>query len=475
MADLFNPIGTNKWEIAPREGMRVPGIIYGNEEIINELRKDVNRQWSATKQIINVAKLPGIQKASLAMSDVHPGYGFPIGGVGAFDIETGIVSMAGVGYDINCGVRTMKTDLTIADFEPKKREIMEELFRTVPAGLGRTGKITLEENQINELLVEGAKWVVERGYGTEEDLEFTEEKGSIEGADPSAVSHKAKQRQYKQIGTLGSGNHYLEVQKVETVYDGAVAKAYGLFKDQIIFTIHCGSRGLGHQIGTDYAPKLVEAAAKYNIKIPEKELGCAPITSKEGQQYISAVYAGINCAFSNRQVIAHLAREAFKKVYDTEVTQVYDIAHNTCKMEVHDGKKLLVHRKGATRAFGPGSDVLPAKYRSEGQPVIIGGTMGTYSFILSGTSLGMKETFGSACHGAGRAFSRSQAKKRWWGKDVVKDLASKNIIVKAHSMAGVAEEAPGAYKNVNVVVDSMHDAGVVKKVVKMVPLGVMKG
>jgi tRNA-splicing ligase RtcB len=411
----------------------------------------------------------------MAMSDVHPGYGFPIGGVGAFNPDDGVVSMAGVGYDINCGVRTLTTELTINDLNPKKRDIMNELFNTVPAGLGKTGKIKLNIHEIDELLVEGSKWVVDRGYGTEEDLEFTEENGRIEGADPSAVSDKAKQRQYKQIGTLGSGNHYLEIQKVDEIYYEEAAKAYGLFNDQIIVSIHCGSRGLGHQIGTDYSRKLVKAAAKYNIPIPDKELGCAPINSDEGQQYINAVKAGINCAFSNRQAIAHLTRQAFEKIFDTPVKMLYDVGHNTCKMEHHQGKDLLVHRKGSTRAFGPGNKEIPSQYQPVGQPVIIGGTMGTHSFILSGTKKGMEDTFGSACHGAGRSMSRKKAKKQWWGKDVVKNLAQKGIIIKAHSLAGVAEEAPGAYKDVDRVVNVMHDAGVVKKVVKMVPLGVIKG
>ncbi len=475
--DLFQEVSdrVNLWTIKKQRNMNVPAFIYGDERIVNELRADYKREWSATRQIINVASLPGIQKGMLAMSDVHPGYGFPIGGVAAFDIGEGVVSMAGVGYDINCGVRTMLTDLSINDLEPKKKELMSELFHTVPAGLGRPGKIKLEIKQVDELLIGGASYVVEMGYGTEDDLEHTEENGVIEGANPANVSFKAKKRQYNQIGTLGSGNHYLEVQIVKKIFDEEAAKAFGLFQDQLIVTIHCGSRGLGHQIGTDYSRELVRASQKYNLPLPDKELGSAPIKSKEGESYISAVNCGINAALANRQAIAHLVRQAFHKVFNTNIRQLYDVGHNTCKFEVHNGKKVLVHRKGSTRAFGPGHPHVPIKYRNVGQPVLIGGTMGTSSFILTGTELGMKETFGSACHGAGRSMSRKKAKKKFWGKTVVEDLAKKGIVVHAHSFAGVAEEAPGAYKDVEHVVGTMHDAGVVKKVVQVYPVGVIKG
>jgi tRNA-splicing ligase RtcB len=475
--DLFKkvPNRVNLWTIEKKGKMRVPAFIYGDGKIIDELRADYTRDWSATRQILNVASLPGIQKGMLAMSDVHPGYGFPIGGVAAFDTNDGVVSMAGVGYDINCGVRTMLTDLTETDLNPKKKTIMFELFKNVPAGLGKPGKIKLEMNQVDQLLVEGARYVVGRGYGTEDDLEHTEENGVIKGADPEKVSFRAKKRQYNQIGTLGSGNHYLELQIVDRVYDEAAAKSFGLFKDQLIVSIHCGSRGLGHQIGTDYSKILVRASQKYNLPLPDKELGSAPINSSEGRNYISAVNAGINCAFANRQVIAHLIRQVFKKIFDTDMHQLYDVGHNTSKFETHDDKKVLVHRKGSTRAFGPNHPKVPTKYRSTGQPVLIGGTMGTSSYVLTGTELGMQETFGSACHGAGRSMSRKAAKKKYWGKTVVEQLAQKGIIVRAHSFAGVAEEAPGAYKDVDHVVNAMHDAGVVKKVVQVRPVGVVKG
>lgn len=317
--------------------------------------------------------------------------------------------------------------------------------------------------------------MVEKGYGTEEDLEYTEENGCIEGANPDKVSFKAKKRQYNQIGTLGSGNHYLELQIVDKVFDETAAKAFGLFPEQLMITIHCGSRGLGHQIGTDYSKLLVQASQKYNLPLPDKELGSAPITSEEGKNYIAAVNAGINCAFANRHVIAHLVRETVRQVLGTEVRQLYDVGHNTSKFETHSGRRVLVHRKGATRAFGPGHPQIPAKYRNVGQPVLIGGTMGTSSYILTGTELGMQETFGSACHGAGRSMSRKRAKKKYFGKDIVRQLAQRGIIVRAHNFAGVAEEAPGAYKDVEHVVDAMHDSGVVKKVVQVRPVGVMKG
>ncbi len=465
----------NLWTIPQRGNMRVPAFIYGDSVIIDELRADYQRDRSATRQMINVASLPGIQKGMLAMSDVHPGYGFPIGGVAAFDAEEGVVSMAGVGYDINCGVRTMVTDLTINDLNVKKEELINELFRTVPAGLGKPGKVKLTMAQVDELLIGGAPYVVELGYGNEEDLLFSEQKGVVKGANPANVSDKAKRRQYDQIGTLGSGNHYLELQIVDRIFDEDAAKSFGLSKDQVLTTLHCGSRGLGHQIGTDYSTLLVRASKKYNLPLPDKELGSAPITSEEGQKYISAVNAGINAALANRQVIAHLVREAFQKVFNAEIHQLYDIGHNTCKFEEHGGKKVLVHRKGSTRAFGPGHPELHPRYQSVGQPVLIGGTMGTSSYILTGTKLGMEETFGSSCHGAGRSMSRTQAKKKYWGKTVVQSLAEKGITIKAHSFAGVAEEAPGAYKDVNRVVNAMHDSGVIKKVAQVRPVGVIKG
>jgi len=469
------------WQLPKHGEMKVPGIIYGDKEIINHLLEDVKlgKEWNALKQVYNVATLPGIQKASLAMPDVHPGYGFAIGGVGAFDTKTGVISVAGVGFDINCGVRCLRTSLTKEDIVKNQEQLAQTLFDIIPAGLGSKGDIKLNFEEIDEVLVKGAEFCIERKYGTKEDLEFIEENGKINGADPKSVSDLAKRRQFKQIGTLGSGNHYLEVQYVDEIYDEKAAKTYGITKKgQILIAIHCGSRALGHQIGTDYLKELAAASRKYKIPIREKELVCAPFKSPEGQKYFSAVNAGINCAFANRQALVHLTRIAFEKAMKTphkDIKTLYEIGHNTCKLEEHDGKQLIVHRKGSTRAFGPGRKEIPEAYSSIGQPVIVGGTMGTHSFILHGTKKGMEKTFGSACHGAGRLMSRNEAKRKWRGTELLKDLKAKGITIKGHSMAGIAEEAPGAYKDVTDVVNVMHNAGIAKKVVKVKPLVVIKG
>ncbi|MBW2980257.1 RtcB family protein [Candidatus Woesearchaeota archaeon] len=472
------------WEIPKAGDMLVPGRIYGDKGIIDHLTADVTagKEWNALSQIKNVACLPGIQKASMAMADVHPGYGFPIGGVGAFDLETGVIAVGGIGFDINCGVRTLSTKLSEEDINKDKEKLAETLFRIIPAGLGSKGDIKLSLHEIDEVLVKGAKYSVDMGYGFREDLEFIEENGCVKGAEPANVSQKAKERQFKQIGTLGSGNHYLEVQVIDEVYDENAAKVYGLSKGQVMISIHCGSRGLGHQIGTDYLKELDAASKKYKIPIRERELVAAPFKSPEGQKYFSAVNAGINCAFANRQALAHLTRKAFKEAIgldEKEIKTFYEIGHNTAKLEKHavDGeeKELIVHRKGSTRAFGPNCGGVPLAYSSIGQPVLVGGTMGTCSFILHGTKKGMEDTFGSAMHGAGRSMSRHQAKSQWRGEHLVKELAHKGIIIKGHSLPGVAEEAPGAYKDVTNVVDVMHNAGIVKKVVKLRPLISIKG
>ena len=472
------------WKIPQTGKMLVPGIIYGDKDIIEHLLEDVRlgKEWNALRQIVNVACLPGIQKASLAMADVHPGYGFCIGGVGAFDIETGVISVAGVGFDCNCGVRTLKTNLTIKDLEKKKKELAEKLFQTIPAGLGSTGKIKLTKDEIDEVLVKGANFAIERGYGIKEDLEYIEENGCVKGANPENVSDKAKQRQFKEMGTLGSGNHYLEVQIVDEIFDENAAEIYGLFEGQVLISIHCGSRALGHQVGTDYLKVLDAASRKYNIPIRERELVCAPFKSEEGQKYFSAVNAAINCAFANRQIIAHLTREAFNSVLnidEEEIKTFYEIGHNTAKLERHkvDGKtkNLIVLRKGSTRAFGPGREEIPEAYRKIGQPVLVGGTMGTHSYILHGTEKGMENTFGSAIHGAGRRMSRNQAKKTWRGTELVEQLNKRGIIVKGHSFAGLAEEAPDAYKDVEKVIDVMHNSGIAKKVVSVKPYICIKG
>ena len=463
--------------------MSVPVRIYGDTNLINHLKEEEKKQdWNPVNQLKNVASLPGIQRYALALPDVHVGYGSPIGAVSAFDMETGVIVFGNIGFDINCGVRTLKTPLKKDDVEKVKSKLAGELFDNVPAGLGVTGDLKLNLDEIDEVIVHGAEFALKKGYGTEDDLEFTEENGKITGANPEAVSMKAKQRQFKQVGTLGSGNHYLEVQYVDEIFDETAAEAFGLFKDQIVVSIHCGSRALGHQIGSDYLQFLDNAAKKHGIKIRDRELVCAPVKSEEGEKYFSAVKAGVNVAFANRHVIGHLARDVFAKVFEIdekEVKTLYDVGHNTAKVEKHDveGKKkeLLVHRKGSTRGFGPGNEEIPEAYRSIGQPVLVGGTMGTCSYILHGTEKGMQETFGSTVHGAGRVMSRIKAKKQWRGDSVLQELNKQGIVVKGHSMAGIAEEAPKAYKDVTEVVNVMHNTGVTKKVVKLRPLISIKG
>ena len=475
------------WEI-PRTGdMLVPGRIYADADTMEPLIREISHPKSggftpALMQVANVATLPGIQKASFAMADIHPGYGFAIGGVAAFDIDTGVVSVAGVGFDINCGVRVMKTPLSKQDIAGREEELANQLFRDVPSGVGSTGDISFGERDIDRLLTDGAEFIIKKGYGLREDLEYTEEGGRIAGADPADVSQRAKQRQFKQTGTLGSGNHYLEVQYVEEVFDDEAAKAYGIHEGQLLIAIHCGSRALGHQIGTDYLKTLEAASRKYGIPIRDRELVCAPIKSPEGQKYISAVNCGINCAFANRQAIGHLARGSFARVMGLapeSIQVLYDVGHNTCKIETHivgnAEKKLLVHRKGSTRAFGPGVKGVPEAYSSVGHPLLVGGTMGTASYILRGTEKGMEECWGSTVHGAGRAMSRIQAKKTWNGGEIIRELGERGIIIRSASRSGVAEEAPGAYKDIDRIVGIMHDAGLNSKVARTRPLICVKG
>jgi tRNA-splicing ligase RtcB len=461
------------WEL-PRSGaMRVPGILYADEALIEAMDDKV------AEQVANVAALPGIVKASFAMPDAHWGYGFPIGGVAAFD-EAGVVSAGGVGFDISCGVRTLTTGLAARDIEPVKRALADMLYARIPAGVGSTGALRLAPPQIDAMLAGGARWAVAEGYGTAADLERVEERGVAKGADPSAVSDAAKQRQRDQMGTLGSGNHYLEVQRVTEIHDAAIAKAYGLEHDAVVISIHCGSRGLGHQIGTEFLRSMTIAAKAAGIVLPERELACAPIRSDVGQRYLGAMRAGINCALANRQILTHLAREAVREVLPgAKLELLYDVSHNTCKLEEHvvDGKRreLFVHRKGATRAFGPGHSDLPPAFREAGQPVLIGGSMGTASYVLAGTAEGMRAAFGSACHGAGRSMSRSQALKRWHGRQVVDELAGRGILIRSPSQRGVAEEAPGAYKDVTEVVNAADRAGLARKVARLEPLICIKG
>ena len=463
------------WQIPKIGNMLVPGYLFASEPLISEMDEKVFVQLS------NVASLPGIVKAAMAMPDADWGYGFPIGGVGAFDPERGgVISVGGVGYDISCGVRCHRLGLKKKDIIPKLEELIDELFRFIPAGVGSTGKIKLTRNQLDDVLRYGAVWAIDKGYGLRDELRFIEDNGRLADADPQKVSSLAKERQQKQIGTLGSGNHYLEIQFVEQIFDKRAASAFGIEEDDVLISIHCGSRALGHQIGSDYIQILGSASKKYNIPIKERELVCAPIKSEEGINYYKAMACGVNCALANRQVLGHLVRQVVQRVIPrASCDLIYDVSHNTCKKEFHkvNGKEhlLYVHRKGATRAFGPGHKELPKEYREVGQPLFIGGTMGTCSFILVGTKEGEELSFSSACHGAGRAMSRRAALKRWKGKGVIKSLKNKGIILKAVSMRGAAEEAPDAYKDINLVVDATHDSGISKKVALLRPMAVIKG
>ncbi len=464
-----------EWVIEPFGKMTVPVIIYADEALIKAMDEKVRQQAT------NVASLPGIVKASFAMPDAHWGYGFPIGGVAAFDPDKGgIISAGGVGFDIACGVRTVTTGLIVDDIEPVKEQLVNSLARKIPAGLGSRGKLHLNIKQMDEMLAGGARWAVDHGYGTKEDLLRVEEKGASAGAKPACVSDHAKKRQEDEVGTLGSGNHYVEVQKVTEIYDEKTAEAFNIAVGQITVSIHCGSRGLGHQIGTEYLKKMTAAASSHGIELPERELACAPINSSVGQEYVGAMRAGINCALANRQVLTHLLREVFADMFPkAELKLLYDVSHNTCKEEQHNvngqRKRLFVHRKGATRAFGPGDPSLPAELRDIGQPVLIGGTMGTASYILVGTSESMLLAFGSSCHGAGRSMSRHEATRRWHGRDVVRSLAEQGILIRSPSLRGVAEEAPRAYKDVSEVVEVSHQAKLSRKVAKLVPLVCIKG
>lgn len=469
------------WELDKdtQECMRVPGRIYINRKLL----KDVEE--GALKQCANVACLPGIVKYSIAMPDIHYGYGFPIGGVAAFDAEEGVISPGGVGFDINCGVRLLRTDLSLEDVRPRIKELTDHLFSNIPSGVGKHGKIRVSKRELDEVLRLGAKWAVENGYGWEEDLEFIEENGRMRGADPRKVSDFAKKRGVPQLGTLGSGNHFLEIQVVDEIYNEEIARAFGIHgKGQITVMIHSGSRGCGHQICSDYLGVMERAVKKYGIALPDRQLACAPASSPEAQDYYAAMQCGVNYGFANRQAIAHWTRESFEKVLgkdalDLGMHMVYEVAHNIAKLEVHrvDGekRKVYVHRKGATRAFGPKSRGVPDKYSRYGQPVLIPGDMGSASYLLVGTEKAMTETFGSTCHGAGRKLSRAQAKKQFWGETVKRAMAQQGIYLRAASKPVIAEEAHGAYKDVSEVVESAHGAGISLLVARMRPLGVAKG
>lgn len=465
-------VSDTEWRIPMHGRMRVPGIIYGTESLVAAMDQKVY------EQVVNVATLPGIVAASYAMPDAHWGYGFPIGGVAAFDAHDGVISAGGVGFDISCGVRTLLTGLKRQDIEGCKQRLADALFSDIPAGVGSTGGIRLAGREMDAMLTGGARWAVKRGWGESEDLVRAEEKGRVDGAEPEAVSEMAKRRQADEMGTLGSGNHYLEVQYVDAIHDKATAQAFGLALDDVVIGIHCGSRGLGHQIGTDYLRRMLVEAGRHGIDLPDRELACAPIDSPTGRDYLGAMRAGINCALANRQIITHLVRRSFERVLPgTRLTLLYDVSHNTCKLEMHEidgcSRQLYVHRKGATRAFAPGAADIPEAWRDIGQPVLIGGTMGTASFILVG--MDTNRAFGSACHGAGRSMSRHAAKKRWRGRSLMDELAAQGIEIRSRSYRGIAEEAPGAYKDVAEVVEAAHRAGLARKVARLRPMICIKG
>ncbi len=471
-----------RWRIPKtyKKGMRVDGIIIASEHMLNDIRND-----NAPEQVANVATLPGIIRASYAMPDIHWGYGFPIGGVAAFDFDEGVISPGGVGYDINCGVKMVRTNLTIKDVKPKIKELVDTIFEEVPSGVGSEGKIKLNRNDLNGVLSEGAKWAVENGYGWQEDLERIEEYGRIEGGDPSKISEKAKSRGAPQLGTLGAGNHFLEVQVVDKIFLPDVAKRFGIFEEgQITVMIHTGSRGLGHQVATDYIEIMESAAKKYKIELVDKQLAAAPIHSKEAQDYISAMAGAANFGFVNRQMINHWTRRAFERIFKMDAESldmhvIYSVAHNIAKIEEYEieGKrrKVVVHRKGATRAFPANHPSLPDIYKDIGQPVLIPGDMGRASYLLVGTQRAIEETFGSTCHGAGRVLSRNEALRRYRGEAVKRELLNNGIYVKSATSEVAAEEAPGAYKNVDDVVNAVEGAGISRIVVRLRPIGVMKG
>jgi len=461
--------------LEPEGPMRVPGFIFADDELLTDMEADVFRQ------VANVATLPGIVHAAMAMPDAHLGYGFPIGGVGAFDPhQGGVVSAGGVGFDIACGVRTLVTGIHKDKVLAERKTLADLLYQNIPAGLGTRKGLKISSKEMDRMLAQGSRWAVGKGYGTSSDLKKTEEGGTASGADPGAVSDKARKRLDRELGTLGSGNHYLEVQAIQEIFDDSAAQAFGLNKDDVVISIHCGSRGLGHQVATEFIRLMVQEAARQNIRLPDRDLACAPIFSDTGQQYLGAMRAAINCALANRQILAHLACETFETVFPgARVSMLYDVCHNTCREEDHElhGRsiRLFVHRKGATRAFGPGHPDLPAQYRQVGQPVLIGGSMGTSSYIMTGTVEGMELSFGSACHGAGRVMSRKQAVKKYPGRQVIDHLQKMNIEVRSHSFKGLSEEAPEAYKDVSRVVEVSHKSYLARKVARLKPMICIKG
>ncbi len=469
------------WEIPKsfRADMRVDARIYVDEELLEDALND-----KSVEQLVNTATLPGVVGYALAMPDIHEGYGFPIGGVAATRYPDGVISPGGVGYDINCGVRLLASEVYADEVLPHKDDLITAMYHTVPSGVGSRGAISITAGQMDQVLEKGAAWAVSQGHDSRADLERIESQGCVPQADPTAVSKRARERGKDQLGTLGSGNHFLEIDRVTDIFDREAAEAFGLFEGQLVIQIHSGSRGLGHQVCDDYIRVMRDAVLKYKIELPDRQLGCAPIDSPEGREYLGGMAAAANFAFANRQIMTSLARKAFNRVLAGHVRRrdlhtVYDVAHNIAKIEEHvvDGNrlKLCVHRKGATRAFGPGHPELPEAYRTVGQPVLIPGDMGTASYVLVGTEQAMQDSFGSSCHGAGRVLSRKAAKGQVRGETLKQELAARGISVRAASMSGLAEEAPEAYKSIDHVIDVIHNAGLARKVARFEPLAVMKG
>lgn len=479
---MVKKISDVEYRVEPikEKGMKVPVTIYANEQLLSKMLQD-----RTILQATNVATLPGVVKHVVVLPDGHEGYGFPVGGVAAMDLEEGVISPGGVGYDINCGVRLLRTNLTEQDVRTRLKELVNELFRAVPSGVGSEGVIKLSSNELDEVLTRGVNWAIEHGYGNKEDAEVCEENGQMKGADPSKVSQTARKRGAPQLGTLGSGNHFLEVQKVDKIFDEEAAKRFGIeHEGQVTVLIHCGSRGFGHQVCSDYLRISERALKKYGIELPDRELACVPNKSEEGEAYRKAMYCALNFAWSNRQMITHWTRKAFERVFKMDEDQlgmklVYDVAHNIAKVEKHkvNGELLdvVVHRKGATRAFPAGREEVPSKYREFGQPVLIPGSMGTASYILLGSPKSMELTFGSTAHGAGRTMSRRAAKRSYTAREVQSRLESRGIYIKALTKEGVVEETPEAYKDVDAVADVSHRVGIATKVARLVPIGVIKG
>ena len=474
-------IGNMTYKIEKDEalGMKVPIIIYADDQLLEKMMND-----RTIKQAVNVSTIPGILKNVVVLPDGHEGYGFPVGGVAAMDAEEGMISPGGVGYDINCGVRLLRTNLKEQDVRPKLKELVNDLFNSIPSGVGSKGAIRLSSSQLDEVLVKGVQWAIDNGYGTKDDAEVCEENGHMDKADPNKVSDRARKRGAPQLGSLGSGNHFLEIQKVAEIHDEEAAKRMGIEQGQVTILTHCGSRGFGHQICSDYLRISEQALKKYNISLPDRELACVPNSSEEGESYRKAMFAALNFAWSNRQMITHWTRKSFERVLkqseaDLEMNLVYDVSHNIAKVEKHtiDGKQksVVVHRKGATRAFPANKEEVPKKYRDLGQPVFIPGSMGTGSWILLGQPNSMNLTFGSTAHGAGRTMSRTKARQNYTESQVKKFLSDKGIEVKALTRDGIVEETPQAYKDVDLIVNVSHELGIATKVAKLVPIGVIKG